>query len=71
MSVHRRTESKTLFYEMFLAESLIKQTNSDIPFRNQLDGTPAAKLLLQDVSQILSTESIILWRVTRCYRVPV
>lgn len=60
-----------LLYEMFLAEGLIKQTNSDIPFRNQLGGTPAAKLLLQVVSQILPTESITLWRVTRCYRVPV
>ena len=58
-----------LLYEMFLAEGLIKQTNSNIPFGNQLDGTPAAKLLLQVVSRIFPTESIILSRVTRCYRV--
>jgi hypothetical protein len=49
-----------LFYEMFLAEGLIKQTNSDIPFRKQLDVTPATKLLRQVVSRILPTESIIL-----------
>jgi len=62
-------KEEMLLYGMFLAGDLIKQTNSNIHFRNQLDGTPTAKLLLQVVRRILSTESVILSRVNRCYRV--